>query len=152
MIISLQEPFSSRWRNGYLVVNPENRKNVVLYNSEADRTTISYARYLMCVHLGYILSDEYEVDHKDDDKTNDRIDNLQVLTKAQNLIKQATKDFENQVVYGYSCANNCGTYFTLTERQIKMRLNQGVEMAFCSHSCAASYHVAKRKFLASRRC
>lgn len=87
MKIDLQTPFKELWKTGYIVTNTENRRNVCLVNSEQDRTTISYARYLMCVKLGYILSSEYEVDHIDDDKTNDSIGNLQVLTKKENLQK-----------------------------------------------------------------
>ena len=48
-------------------------------------------RYLMCVHLGYILPTELEVDHKDNDKTNDDFNNLQILTKEQNRIKEVKK-------------------------------------------------------------
>lgn len=75
------------WKTGYIVINSENRRNVCLVNSEQHRTTISYARYLMCVKLGYIISSEFEVDHIDEDKTNDDIENLQILTKKENLQK-----------------------------------------------------------------
>lgn len=137
MIIELQEPFKSLWSKGYLVVNPENRRNVILYNSDLDRTTISYARYLMCVKIGYILGPEYEVDHKDDDKTNDDINNLQILTKEENRIKQEYRYMmTQQVCYGYECAW-CGTRFILTERQVKMRLKT-TNNAYCSRSCGGN--------------
>lgn len=94
MKIELQEPFKSIWRNGYLVTNPENRRNVCLVNNVGDRTTISYARYLMSIKLGMFISSEFEVDHKDNDKTNDDIDNLQLLTQQQNL--QKFKDLQKR--------------------------------------------------------
>jgi hypothetical protein len=142
MKIELQEPFSSIWTAGYLVTNPENRRNVLLRSKE-NQTTISYARYLMCVKLGYILSSEYEVDHIDDDKTNDHINNLQVLTKRENQLKEAYRQKANKTYYLVACAF-CDTPFTITERQLKMKLAQNVEYAFCSRSCAGSFHSKKK--------
>jgi len=55
MKIELEYPFNITWKRGYIVTNPENRKNVLLYNSQPDRTTISYARYLMSVSLKRFL-------------------------------------------------------------------------------------------------
>lgn len=140
MLINLEEPFRSIWKSGYLQKHENGRQYICLFNSEKDRSIISYARYLMCVKLGFILGDEYEVDHKDDDKTNDDINNLQVLTKEQNLIKQQWNYIENvQICYGFSCAY-CTTNFILTERIVKMRMKSGVKWAFCSRRCAALFH------------
>jgi len=139
MKIDLQEPFKSLWMSGYVVTNTENRRNVVLYNTPNDRSTISYARYLMCVHLGYILSPELEVDHINDDKTDDRLDNLQVLTAEQNRLKREYNYIMNQqVVYGVHCAY-CKIPFLLTERDLNAKLAKGVEYPFCSRSCAVNY-------------
>lgn len=117
MILELQEPFKSLWNKGYLVVNPEIRRNVVLFNSEQNRTTISYARYLMCVKIGYVLSNEFEVDHVDDDKTNDSIDNLQILTQQQNAAKNNRL---NIIYYKFDCCI-CKQDFQLTGRQLGQR-------------------------------
>lgn len=139
MLIELQEPFKSKWRKGYLVVNPQNRRNVLLFNSNFDRTTISYARYLMGVKLGYEVPSEYEVDHIDDDKTNDDINNLQLLTKEQNRLKQEYHFTMNQVNLGFHCAY-CDTPFILTQREVKMKIKAGGELAFCSRECGGKYH------------
>lgn len=142
MILKLQEPFKSLWSKGYLVNDNEGRKRVVLYNPPNQRSGVTYARYLMCIKLGYILPTELEVDHIDNDKTNDNIDNLQVLTKAQNLEKQNLHYLTYvQIRCGYHCAY-CEFPFIITEREKKMRLAKGQELAFCSRSCAASYHHA----------
>ena len=87
MVINLEEPYSSLYRKGYLRIPKDGRKMVDLFNSSEDRTTISYARYLMCVNLGYILSKDYEVDHIDRDKNNDDISNLQVLSVEEHRRK-----------------------------------------------------------------
>ena len=137
MIIQLQEPFASKWSKGYLVINNQNRRNVILFNNDVDRTTISYARYLMGVKLGYFVPDHLEVDHKDDDKTNDDIDNLQLLTGEENRLKEQYNYIMNkQVRYGYHCAF-CGNPFILIEAEVKKRLDTGGELAFCNRSCAA---------------
>lgn len=146
MLLELQEPFKSLWNKGYLQIHADGRKYVCLFNSNQNRTIISYARYLMCVKLGYVLSNEFEVDHIDDDKTNDDINNLQVLTSEQNLLKQHYNFVMNQqVVYGVYCAY-CGTPFLLIEREVKNRIAKKVEVPFCGRSCAVKFnHYNKSK-------
>lgn len=137
--MELQEPYKSKWRKFYLQNHPSGRKYIVLFNSDSDRTIISYARYLMGVKLGYEVPDHLEVDHKDNDKTNDDINNLQLLTGEENRLKQEYHFVMNQVNIGLHCAN-CSTPFILTEREVKKRLHTGVIYAFCSRSCAASFN------------
>lgn len=79
MKIDLQPPYSEDWRMGYLVTNPEGRRTVILYNSKESRSSTQYARYLCAVKLGRYLSESETVDHIDGDKTNDSIENLQVI-------------------------------------------------------------------------
>lgn len=137
--MELQEPFKSLWNKGYLYINNENRRTISLSGNSAS-FTMTYARYLMCVKLGYILPTELEVDHVDNDKTNDNISNLQVLTKQQNLEKANLYYLTyQQNSYGYHCAY-CELPFIITERDQNMRLAQNVELAFCSRSCASTYH------------
>ena len=63
---------------------------VYLYNPEdQSRTTVSFARYKMSCKLGrYLLKSEH-VDHIDEDKTNDSIENLQIISHADNCKKYA---------------------------------------------------------------
>lgn len=140
MKIILEKPFTLNWKYGYLRVNNDNRKIVDLYLNNNTRTSISYARYLMCIKIGYILSSEYEVDHINNDKTDDRIENLQILTCEQNKEKENLRYLlEEQKTFGYYCAY-CEIPFLLSERDKKSRLHQNVKMAFCSRSCSARYH------------
>ena len=137
MLFELEEPFSSIWRKGYLVDDGSGRKRVVLYNSENDISGMTYARYLMCVKLKTILPTELEVDHVNDDKSDDSIDNLQILTKQQNILKQKINYVLNeQVCYGYHCAY-CETAFILTESEVNKRKNQSkTNLVFCSKECS----------------
>lgn len=80
MKITLEHPFCNDWRSGYLrKSNKDSRARVDLYNSNKDRTTISYARYVMSVHLGRYLNDDEEVGHINSDCSDDRLENLQLL-------------------------------------------------------------------------
>lgn len=85
--IELEYPFNLIWRLGYIVTNKENRRNVILYNSSKDRSTISYARYLVSVQEGRLLRTSEEVDHIDNDKTNDDLSNLQILGNKEHRLK-----------------------------------------------------------------
>lgn len=87
MKIKLEYPFSEDWRLGYLRINREGRRVVDLFNSNNDRTTISYARYLMSVSLKKYIPKKYEIDHIDNNKTNDSLENLQLLLPKDNLAK-----------------------------------------------------------------
>lgn len=102
MTIILQKPYSNDWSRGYLVTNSDNRKTVILYNSHDKRSSTSYARYLMSVSLGRYLTRQEHVDHIDNDKTNDCLSNLQILTQAENS-KKASKG----VSYVYLTCDYC---------------------------------------------
>ena len=73
MVIELESPYKEIYRKGYLREDKSGRKRLDLINSKRDRTTISYARYLVSVDLGYVLGQDYEVDHIDTDCSNDEI-------------------------------------------------------------------------------
>ena len=145
MKIDLEYPFSSLWKSGYIVVNSEGRRNVILFNSQTNRSTVSYARYLMSVKLGRFLTDQEEVDHIDDNKTNDDPNNLQILTPEQNREKQRLHYINSvQQKFDLACPY-CGKDFTLTERDMKMKFdyfhkNNGSGIVYGSSSCNAKYN------------
>lgn len=72
----------------YLVTNSENRKMVILKSKILKiNTLMSYARYLLCLKENRILNETEQADHIDEDKTNDDINNLQILSKQENIRK-----------------------------------------------------------------
>lgn len=135
MKIELEEPFRSMYNCGYTYVDSENRKRVNFTSGTRTVSGMTYARYLMCVKLGYVLPTELEVDHRDDDKTKDDINNLQVLTREQNMLKEQYRQAMERTYYGYHCAV-CDNPFILSPRDLNQRLAQGTELAYCSRSCA----------------
>lgn len=125
MKIELKEPFKSVWNLGYLVTNPEGRRTVILYNSHKDRSSTSYARYLMSCRLGRFLEKDEHVDHVDNDKTNDVIENLQLLTPAKNNAKAS----KGKTMMTLNCPV-CKNYFTRERRQLAHKSNPT-----CSRKC-----------------
>lgn len=129
MKIELQEPFKSKWKSGYLRESEiDGRKRVDLFNSNKDRTTIAYAKYLMSVHLGHEIPEGYEVDHIDDDSTNDEISNLQLLTEEEHLLKTTKSLSTGRTMIKLVCPV-CGNEFEREKRQVK------VSNPKCSRRC-----------------
>ena len=133
--IDLEHPYRELWRFGYLVINSENRKNVILYNSHRSRSTVSYARYLMSVKLGRFLTDQEQVDHEDEDKTNDDISNLQILTPGQNTIKNSLYRIGSTNLVTLGCPN-CMTRFERRRGNTQLVPSMFGKITCCSRKCA----------------
>ncbi len=131
-LIILSEPYSSDWSRGYLNTNTEGRRTLTLYNSNANRSSTQYARYLLSVKLGRYLTKDEEVDHIDGDKTNDSISNLQILGKKQNRQKSNPTTFIKGFCY------ICGVEIIKRKSDLrspskKLDLKNG--LLTCSRSC-----------------
>lgn len=98
MKIQLSFPYSVDWRLGYLQESKNGRKYVVLYNSNKSRTVTSYARYLMAVNLGRYLNNDEEVDHIDENKQNDCLSNLQILSGEKNREKNQAYQLSKKTI------------------------------------------------------
>ncbi len=146
MKIDLEYPYSVEYQAGYIYVKNEARRCVTLKDSHGVTTGTTYARYLMAVKLGRFLTDQEEVDHIDNNKTNDDPNNLQILTPEQNREKQRLHYINNvQQKFDLACPY-CGKDFTLTERDMgekfyKHYTNNGSGLIFCSNSCKAKYQM-----------
>jgi len=138
-------PFDKYWI--YKVFHrKENRwqANLILIDNISIRTTISYARYLMSVKLGRFLEKSEQVDHIDNDCTNDSINNLQILSQNENLSKQVESYWKNSGNQKYTkllCAN-CNNEFEILTRNFKFKSKSGQEKFYCCRKC--SYESLKR--------
>lgn len=84
MKINLEYPFIN-YTHGYITLNGDGRKKVVLSNHGLGlKKTISYARYLLSVKEGRILERWEQADHINENPTDDSLENLQILTVAEN--------------------------------------------------------------------
>lgn len=139
MKFELSEPLKSKWRKAYIRTSSiDGRTRVDLYNTEQDRTTISYAKYLMIVYLGREMMDDEEVDHINGDKSDDRTENLQVLTKTEHKIKTA-KGIIGRKYCKFRCPN-CRVEFVRPYNSVYTSSRESQKLCFCSRSCACKFY------------
>lgn len=133
MKIELKYPFLGEFCKAYLSTSKaDGRSRVSLYREDGTGTFMQYARYLMSIKEGRILSKNEEVDHIDKDKTNDDISNLQVLTVEDHKAK--TKEEVSGRTYSVLICAYCGKQFKRETRQVKYKRD------FCSRYCNGKFH------------
>jgi hypothetical protein len=135
--IELDYPYSADFKQGFLNINKEPRRVVLLVRDDGTKTSTSYARYLMSCHLKRYLTREEHVDHIDNDKLNDKVENLQLLSIADNNRKKnaflgITKTFVKRV------CPVCNTDFERDCRNISYKLKNG-KTPTCSRRCGAIF-------------
>lgn len=138
--IKLEYPYSQDWEAGYLVTNKENRKTVILYNgingNTQKRSSTQYARYKLAVSLGRYLTKDETVDHIDNDKTNDDISNLQILSRRDNICKSQKKP--PLIATCFVCGKSFNVRRNLTiEKRLKYEKNELCCSRECGHKKAS---------------
>lgn len=98
------------------------------------RTTTSLARYNMAVHLGRHLLPTEQVDHIDEDRLNDAVDNLQILTRAENAEKY--RQARGVKLFATFRCPNCGLVFRRAKSQ--SHLAKGGVFTSCSRRCGGT--------------
>lgn len=111
--------------------------NLVSISNTKIRTTLSYARYLMSVKCGRILDKSEQVDHIDNDKSNDAIENLQILSQEENKKKQELYYSEANPKYISLSCTHCGKMFQYLARNYRFYKKNGRENFNCSKKCAS---------------
>lgn len=122
---------------GYRVYGPypdrtQGREMVTLW-SPAHRTTTPYPRYLMAMQLGRLLASEEEVDHIDQNPMNNALENLRILTQAENLARNA------KPLLKMTCPN-CGVEFERKRKSVREAWGGKVQVpTCCSRKCSGQY-------------
>ena len=134
MKIDLQFPYSKDFKAGYLNINKEPRRVILLVRHDNTKTSVSYARYLFACHLGHYINDFFEVDHIDDNKMNDNVSNYQLLSKKQNNDKKP-----KALKLDFICPI-CGKNFQLAKNRSYKKENPA-----CSRACGGKKsHIIKK--------
>ena len=95
----------------------------------------------METHLGRELEAWEQVDHINDDPTDNRIENLQILSYAENNRKAVKASGRGAVFMQFTCPV-CGVIFTRSRSVfVHNQIKQGKAGPFCSKSCVGKmYH------------
>ena len=118
-------------------INNKGRSFIIRVKNKQKRTQ-SYPRYLMEQHLGRELLPEEEVDHINNDPTDHRIENLQILSSKNNKLKEMLRPERTRKFYTFICPN-CNKETTKFLNNIKGNHKKGKSGPFCSRKCAGQF-------------
>lgn len=119
----------------YEMSSKDGRKIVILMYEDGRRKTTAFARYLMECHLGRVLDPRDEVDHINQDCSDDRLENLQVLPTAVHR-RKGHKEAE---WYHFDCPA-CGIAARKPMGRVRHNWKLGKVGPYCSRRCAGKMH------------
>lgn len=131
--INLEFPYSRDYISGYLNINKEPRRVISLVKKDGSRTSTSYARYIFSCNIGRYLDKKEHVDHIDNNKLNDTIDNLQILSARENNIKRNNHLGIHEKMITLNCPI-CFNSFVRRNNQILTKIKNG-KTPTCSRTC-----------------
>lgn len=105
------------------------RSRVVLYNLKTkSRRTIAYPKLLIELSIGRILVNDETVDHKDENVANNSIDNLQIMSKTDNILKSLkTNVYQNSInKYGKEKYKEMMTSIGRSKGHLGGKANKGI--------------------------
>lgn len=112
-------------------IRADGRKHIIKYDGK-HRTTQSYPRYLMEQFLNRELLEDETVDHINGNFLDDRIENLQLLSRAANISKSSSPP-----EIGIFTCPICNEDFELEMRFYRHnQLKQNKKGPYCSKSCS----------------
>lgn len=112
-----------------------------MFYDKDKKQIVPYARYLMEQYLGRKLNKDEEVHHKDHDKTNDVIENLEVANSTEHRKHHNPLKYQDTIEHCYVC----GKEFTFTAKQHQNKYRERnrkpntVDKYFCSRKCSGIY-------------
>ena len=111
----------------------DGRQHVVLYNGHK-RQTVSYPKWLMEQQLGRELREDETVDHKNRDFTDNRLENLQILSRTDHAALDTRRVRKIEVTCVY-----CGNKALKSPSKLDGNAKQGKAGPFCGKKCAGTY-------------
>ena len=146
MKFDLEEPYRSKYKLSYLHTNNENRKMLVVVDYEGNHTSFTYAKYLYGVWLwktkGELIPEGMEIDHINNDKTDDRIENLQLITGTRNRKKEI--DLVGRKIVLFQCPICCKYFFMPYNKTGLIRKN--ITISFCCKEHSHKFLIIRNKF------
>lgn len=109
----------------YVNTNKEPRRVATIRKPNQEMHSMSYAKYLYTSYYKCDIPEGDQVDHINGDKMDDRIENLQVISRKYNSIK----DKKNKEMVELTCPV-CGKVFLFDKRNLPFKNNP-----CCSRRC-----------------
>ncbi len=129
-------PFDKYWVYGPIFNKKDGRNVIILIPREGGkRTSLSYARYLMSIHLKRNLSRDEHVDHIDGNKINDCLENFQILSQGENTRKTMKERKIGKKWLLLKCPQ-CGKIFYQERNQT--HIAKKGRFTSCSRACSGS--------------
>ena len=134
--MEISDYYKDKYKKIYLFTNKEPRRVVCMIGYDNSKTLMSYAKYLYTSYYKCEIPEGYEVDHINNNKLDDRIENLQLLTKLENIQKSHI-----QKEYILLECPICHNFFLYEKRNLSTHPNP-----CCSRRCGGkqSYLTAKK--------
>lgn len=132
--VSGQIPFEDYWVYKPTLSKKEGRLVVALvHKTNSTRTSMSYARYLLSIQLGRKLNADEQVDHINENRLDDRLENLQILSPLENKLKYHVSKGTKKRFLVIKCPE-CGRVFEKSRNQT--HVVKGGTYTACSRKCS----------------
>ena len=118
-------------KNGRICITAPKDYKGKLYDN---RYVLRY-RYVMEQYLGRLLKENEVVHHKDGNKTNDTIENLEIMLRKNHTSVHAKTGRTFIVLY----CSYCKIKFKVEKKKVNYKKNKGQKFFFCSRSCSGKF-------------
>lgn len=117
-------------------VRKDGRSHICIVHDNGKKQTKSYPRYLMEIYLNRELLPEETIDHINNDFTDNRIENLQILSLSDNAKKQNQLNPRKQITF---ICPNCKKEGVKWKSDVDHNRKKGKSGPYCSRKCAGQY-------------
>lgn len=136
MEVEVSDFYKNEFKKVYIITNKEPRRMACMIRYDNTRKVISYAKYLYTSYYKCEIPEGYDIDHINNDRMDDRIENLQILSKIENIRKS-----HRQKEYVILECPICHKMFQYEKRNLSSHPHP-----CCSRKCGGKYsHITAKK-------
>lgn len=131
-------PFDKKYELGNLFIKDGLDRRYIYLLGKHEVRELSYARYAVMVYLNVDLDRSEHIDHINNDKTDDRLENLQILSNIMNWRKAKSILTREKIV---TLCPVCKTTFIRKRNYKTLSNNRSDYINCCSRSCSAKIQI-----------
>ena len=125
MKIEISDFYKNKFKAAYVVINKEPRRVCILVSHDGSKHSMAYAKYLYTSYYKCDIPKGEQIDHINGNRMDDRIENLQKISKRYNNLK----DKKGQELMLLTCPV-CNSQFLFPKRNFPFKNNP-----CCSRKC-----------------